>query len=84
MPLMGEEGSRCRRKSRQSLGNMCSEVHAHAGDLPLHPLKVQLPPCMAAEAVATTSQPLSVVQSFSGSTVLVTGGTGYLGSLVGC
>lgn len=86
-PLMGEEGPRCRGKSRQSQGRMCSDVHARAGDLPLHPVKVQLPPCLAAHeeaAVATTSQPLSVVQAFSGSTVLVTGGTGYLGSLVGC
>ncbi|CAL8466501.1 g6037 [Coccomyxa elongata] len=84
-PLMGEEGPRCKGKPRQTQGRVCRDVHAHAGDLPLHPLKVQLPPCLAAQdeaAVATTSQPLSVGQSFSGSTVLVTGGTGYLGSLV--
>ena len=65
---------------------MCREVHARAGEVPLYPLKVQLPPCMAAHeeaVVATISQSLSVVQSFSGATVLVTGGTGYLGSLVG-
>ncbi|BDA41209.1 probable fatty acyl-CoA reductase 2 [Coccomyxa sp. Obi] len=84
-PLVGEDGPRCRGKSRQSQGSMCREVHARAGDLPLYPHKVQLPPCLAAHeeaVVATTSQPLSVVQSFSYSTVLVTGGTGYLGSLV--
>lgn len=48
-------------------------------------MKVQLPSCLAAPdeaAVASTSQSMSVTEAFTGATVLVTGGTGYLGSLV--
>ncbi len=60
-------------------------VHAHAGHVKGQPLKVQLPPCLASpedSPVASTSQPMSVIEAFTGATVLVTGGTGYLGSLV--
>lgn len=80
-PLKEEAGLRCRGKD----GALCKDVHAHAGNLPSYALGVQLPPCSIASedaAVANISESLSVVQAFSGATVLVTGGTGYLGSLV--
>ncbi|KAK9916501.1 hypothetical protein WJX75_003432 [Coccomyxa subellipsoidea] len=81
-PIQEETQSKGRDKARPS---HCRDVHARAGQLQGQPMKVQLPSCLAAPeeaAVASTSQSMSVKEAFTGATVLVTGGTGYLGSLV--
>lgn len=78
------QAMRCRGKDGTFRGKCTTEVQVHAGNVAVNPRAVQLPPCTASSDsyLASCGGHVSIRKAFDGATVLLTGGTGFVGSLV--